>query len=589
MIKLHRNSFFVVLLVCLTHPPLAMGLEIIGNFLAPGEVFPGTDGAVAIGPPPELVGGGNLTDIFNAAGDIWEAAILDGHTVIINYGWADDIPATGFETLVSQQSEPPYRQTESLIRIKSLAGIPASFYMDPTPLDPSEYTTFYVSHRDLGAGDVNSERAFRGATGLAENNVDLFNLLIHEIGHALGLDGENTAYANAVNDFVMDVGDPLPFAGSQITTFGGHLAPGSTLMGFLDGGERRYPSELDILAVAQLGQFTNINLRPAQFPEPNRGPFIDALVAPGPGKVLFGPDDQLYISTFSVSLPIAMRNEIRRYDSETRELVDVFASQTDTQEWPFNNDKAHTMAFGPDGNLYMVGKDGGNSGVLRFSGTTGDFIDMPVANHPDMPRALAFGPDGDLYVIERTTVDGPPGRVFQYDPETGEQKGIAARVAESDRMDILFGPDGDLFIRSSHVNGERSFLVHGDGEIFIENLNEGIFPLLRDAASSTGSLEFGPDGNLYAESGSHIRVFDGNTGDYLGKFIDGHEGGLTSSNGLTFGPDGNLYAPAAGWDEVIIFTGPLAVPEPSGIGLLTIGVVAISSARRRQKRSTRLP
>lgn len=144
-----------------------------------------------------------------------------------------------------------------------------------------------------------------------------------------------------------------------------------------------------------------------------------------PRKVVFGPDGQLYVSTEQER----GLDEIRRYDSETRELIDVFASKGNTS-WQRVGDVSHTIAFGPDGNLYIAGRGADDTtGVLRYSGTTGDFMDMPAGGDLRRPpEALAFGPDGYLYVLEGLEFDGSPKRVIQYDPQTGERKGIAAQV-----------------------------------------------------------------------------------------------------------------------------------------------------------------
>lgn len=60
-----------------------------------------------------------------------------------------------------------------------------------------------------------------------------------------------------------------------------------------------------------------------------------------------------------------------------------------------------SMAFGPDGNLYISGGTfGGKLGVRRYNPTTGAFIDFFAKTGNDLfvPIGIAFGPDSNLYV-----------------------------------------------------------------------------------------------------------------------------------------------------------------------------------------------
>ena len=68
----------------------ANAVTINRNFVAPPNNF--FLGPFDLGPasaPPTLAGGGNLIDVFNAAADSWELAILDDRTLNIDFGWAD--------------------------------------------------------------------------------------------------------------------------------------------------------------------------------------------------------------------------------------------------------------------------------------------------------------------------------------------------------------------------------------------------------------------------------------------------------------------------------------------------------------------
>lgn len=56
--------------------------------------------------------------------------------------------------------------------------------------------------------------------------------------------------------------------------------------------------------------------------------------------------------------------------------------------------------FGADGNLYVTGgRPPSHIGVLRYEGTTGDFIDLFASTIGLAPIDLAFGPNGNLYVV----------------------------------------------------------------------------------------------------------------------------------------------------------------------------------------------
>jgi len=55
-------------------------------------------------PSPTLIGKGNVIEIFDAAADQWERAILDDHTVILNFGWAPI--GGGHHTLIHQGGHP---------------------------------------------------------------------------------------------------------------------------------------------------------------------------------------------------------------------------------------------------------------------------------------------------------------------------------------------------------------------------------------------------------------------------------------------------------------------------------------------------
>jgi hypothetical protein len=67
------------------------------------------------------------------------------------------------------------------------------------------------------------------------------------------------------------------------------------------------------------------------------------------------------------------------------------------------------------------------------------------------------------------------------------------------------------------------------------------------------AIAFGPDGNLYVDSGAtnNVLAYDGTTGAFLRVAAQGN--GMSGPVGLTFGPDSNLYVGAALSNAVYVF------------------------------------
>lgn len=250
---------------------------------------------------PNSTGTGNLETIFEAATDYLEQFFSDPFSVVINYGWSDlsAISATGLE--VSQVFDSQGRIVEANIYF----DVNNPFFLDPTPFQDlfnldvgnSEFM-FDEDFRssDLGGGIINT--GFELLADPNDNSVnekfDLFTVALHEIGHALGIDNNFngprfTNFSQESLDGDIDISNPLPFAGTEVPTTGVHLdLPLALMRGGrtelnLTLGRRTLPSTVDILAIAQVNRFENINLPPRPVPEP--GILIGLVTVAGVGVV----------------------------------------------------------------------------------------------------------------------------------------------------------------------------------------------------------------------------------------------------------------------------------------------------------------
>ena len=213
------------------------------------------------------IGSGNVVEIFNAAADIWELAIRDQHVLTLHFGWA---PVGGGEHTLIAQGGTPNRETEGTILFNNdNSPIHYHYYLDPTPYDNEEFGNYMEETINLGGGPVNATRVFKSGPA----SFDLLTTALHEIGHALGMSTANTTFIAESADLDIDVTAPRPFAGTTIplqsnmygvTSHIDYVAGRILMAGSYAPGERGLPSVLDIIALAQLCQFSalNVNLVP---------------------------------------------------------------------------------------------------------------------------------------------------------------------------------------------------------------------------------------------------------------------------------------------------------------------------------------
>lgn len=241
------------------------------NVAKAGLVIQLTDGGGTA--PANMAGGGDLMTIAAEAAHVWERAFASAPgpwEVTLSFRWADLGSGNGQFDQTTQDGT-PNRIDSGRITLNNSGNV--LFFADPTPADDVEYGVYAEYERDFGTGPVNIGREFTDPTGDAVGRVDLFTIVLHEIGHGLGLNSDYQGYKDQRDSFFLPIEPPLPnggfYAELAITD---HLFDGvypHALMIVTEGPDvRKRVSALDILVNAQLSGGTNPNLNPYAVPEP---------------------------------------------------------------------------------------------------------------------------------------------------------------------------------------------------------------------------------------------------------------------------------------------------------------------------------
>lgn len=217
-----------------------------------------------------------LKNHFQAAKAIWEYLLPGGGSYDIDFEWDDDISGLGLTT-----PGPNLQTLDTLVEINP----GRSWFADSTPATNEEFSPTPVQsfYSQLSAADKSTyfpatappaalETRFTyngmaGSAGMggfdAANGIDLLTVIVHELGHVLG-----------VNDLVGEY-DILPEhvggiegveVGRTVNDGGSHLAGNATTPGFLMcnacelTGVRRLPSATDVLVVAEDQGITVVEL-----------------------------------------------------------------------------------------------------------------------------------------------------------------------------------------------------------------------------------------------------------------------------------------------------------------------------------------
>jgi hypothetical protein len=288
------------------------------------------------------------------------------------------------------------------------------------------------------------------------------------------------------------------------------------------------------------------------------GIFIDTFVPKHSGgmnqpwAVLFGPHDHnLYVSTGEFGGPGQFKG-VLRYDGATGVFIDNFTIGGDLAS-------PRGIIFGPDGNLYVadrkfIGQDWQLEGrVARFDGITGSYLGdfVPLGSGGlSIPTQLVFARSIedlgrlDLYVVSTGT-----DSVLRYDGTTGEFLGefVASSSGLEGPVTMTFGPDGNAYVANFYSSDLSVKRFQGPAGPSPGAFIDTFVPSDSGGLRAPSGLIFGPDGNgdghldLYlaevAVNGyikASIKRYDGLTGAFMDIFVPERSGGLEGAVLLTF-------------------------------------------------------
>jgi DNA-binding beta-propeller fold protein YncE len=174
-------------------------------------------------------------------------------------------------------------------------------------------------------------------------------------------------------------------------------------------------------------------------------------------------------------------NSVKKFNGITGDYIDDFVSQNSA-----GLSLPQDIRTGPDGNILVSGR--GNTSILMYDRVTGDFIDSFTRGYTlDNPTKITFGPDGNLYVSQwgmtKTKVVRFNGTTGQFIDEFTPSLNLALGhtwdadsnlyVACYGSKDVRkFDTNGNflgVFTEVGHLQGPTNLWFDENGSLFVED------------------------------------------------------------------------------------------------------------------------
>lgn len=303
----------------------------------------------------------------------------------------------------------------------------------------------------------------------------------------------------------------------------------------------------------------------------------------GADPIIYAPDGNIYAGGYSIDADYDL-TVISLTPSGTERWVYRYVEPGDT----FGN--ATAIVYGEDGNIYISGISTG----VGQTGTGYDFIVISLTtsgterwvyrhngsgNDDDRAYSLVYGPDGNLYVAGTSTGIGTDNDFTVISLTTsGTQNWMYTYNGPANQYDnaydITYGSDGNLYVTgySCGIGSEMDItvisLTISGGERWVYRYNGS-----GNARDRAFSIVYGADGNVYTAG---YAIGAGTAYDFAvisltstgaERWIYLYNGPISSTdrcNCIVYGADGNLYGCGHSIDSPTGFDGVVISLTPSG-------------------------